>query len=138
MKTFFRKYIVLILLLLVLVLAGVSVFLYKKSNSNPNAVSQAEVKSLVSKVGRLMVLPEGETPTVATVSDPEALKDQVFFIDAKKGDKVLIYSNAKKAILHSPNLDKIITIATLNTEVDKTPTVTPTETKTPVKSDKKN
>ncbi len=138
MKTFLRKYIVLILILLVILLAGVSAYLYKKATSNPNAASQAEVKSLVSKVGRLMVLPEGETPTIATVSDPEALKDQAFFAEAKKGDKVLIYSNAKKAILYDPEMDKIITIAPLNTDTTKTPTVTPVEsskpdTKTPVK-----
>lgn len=135
MKAFLRKYIVVILILLVIVLAGVSAYLYKKSTSNPDAVSQAEVKSLVAKVGKIMVLPEGETPTIATVSDPEALKDQAFFVDAKKGDKVLIYSNAKKAILFDPVANKIVNLAPLNTDAGKTPTVTPSETS---KSDKKN
>ncbi len=139
MKAFLRKYIVVILILLVVILAGVSAYLYKKSTSNPDAASQAEVKSLVAKVGKVMVLPEGETPTIATVSDPEALRDQAFFVDAKKGDKVLIYSNAKKAILFDPSADKIVNIAPLNTDTVKTSTVTPTETsKTPAKSDKKN
>ncbi len=76
-----------------------------------------------------MILPNGETPTIATVSDPEALKDQVFFVDAQKGDKVLIYSNAKKAILYRPGDDKIITIAPLNTG-GVAPTATPTTPKT--------
>ncbi len=126
MKAFLRKYIVLVLIALVVILAGISLYLYKKSTSNPEAEAQAEVKSLVSKVGQLMILPENETPTIATVSDPEALKDQAFFADAKKGDKVLIYSNAKKAILYSPTEDKIITIAPLNTDTSKNPTVSPT------------
>ncbi|MES3006043.1 MAG: hypothetical protein V4664_03800 [Patescibacteria group bacterium] len=116
MKLFLRKYIVLLLITLVILLAGISVYLYKKNTNNPEAISQAEVKSLVTKVGRLMILPQGETPTIATVSDPEALKDQAFFADAKKGDKVLIYSNAKKAILYSPSEDKIVTIAPLNSD----------------------
>ena len=61
-----------------------------------------------------MFLPSDELPTIATVSDPEALQNQSFFIDAKKGDKVLIYSNARKAILYDPIANKIITIAPVN------------------------
>ena len=61
-----------------------------------------------------MVLPKDETPTLATVSDPEKLKDQRFFVNAVKGDKVLVYSLAKKAILYSPSLDKIIEVAPVN------------------------
>ena len=131
--SFFRRYFPLIMIVLVIVLALTSAYFYKKSKSNPNAASQAEVRSLVNKVGRLMILPEGETPTIATVSDPEALKDQAFFIDAQKGDKVLIYSIARKAILYSPTANKIVTIAPLNAEAP-VPTTTPDTSKT----DKKN
>lgn len=82
--------------------------------NNPGAVVQKETADLVAKVGRLIVLPEGETPSVATVSDPEMLKDQVFFTKAEKGDKVLIYTTAKKAILYSVTLNKIVNTAPLN------------------------
>lgn len=134
-KRFFRRYFSLIMVALVILLAATSFYFYKKSSSNPDTVAQAEVKALVSKVGRLMFLPEGETPTIATVSDPNALKDQDFFADAKKGDKVLIYSTAQKAILYDPEADKIITIAPLNTDAAKNPTTTPTaETKTDTKT----
>jgi hypothetical protein len=61
-----------------------------------------------------MVLPADETPTIATVSDPEKLKDQPFFANAKKGDKVLIFSNSAKAILYSPTEDKIVEVAPIN------------------------
>ncbi len=105
-----------ILLILVVVLAGTSIYFYRQFSvikQDPNAISKAEVRTLTEKVGRLIVLPQDEDPTVATVSDPEALKDQTFFADAKKGDKVLIYTNAKKAILYDPTLNKIITVAPL-------------------------
>lgn len=118
-KSFLKKY---FMVILVILLAATSMYFYKKSVSDPNAISQAEVKSLVQKVGRLVVLPEDETPTIATVSDPDALKDQAFFAEAKKGDKVLIYSNAKKAILYDPALDKVITIAPLNIDAPKAAT----------------
>lgn len=120
MKT---KKIVLILSILVLVLAAASVYFYLQSKGkakNASGQSQAEIKALVAKVGKLLVLPEDETPTVATVSDPEKLKDQQFFTDAKKGDKVLIYTNAKKAILYDPVANKIITIAPINIGQEET------------------
>jgi hypothetical protein len=75
---------------------------------------QSEVDMIVEQVGELIVLPEGEQPTIATVTDPEKLKDQPFFANAKKGDRVLIYANAKKAILYDPVDNKIIEVAPIN------------------------
>jgi hypothetical protein len=95
--------------------------------ANPQAAAQKETAELVMKVGKLVVLPTGETPTIATVSDPEALKDQAFFAQAVKGDKVLIYTTAKKAILYSVLMNKIIDVAPLNIGAQKG--VTPPATK---------
>lgn len=79
-----------------------------------NKTAPDEIKALIDKVGALMVLPTGEEPVVATVTDPEKLKQQVFFTQAKKGDKVLIYSKAQKAILYDPVANKIIEVAPLS------------------------
>jgi hypothetical protein len=81
---------------------------------DPQAAAQKEAAGLVAKVGKLLVLPVDELPTVATVSDPEALKDQAFFAKAVVGDKVLIYTTAKKAILYSVALNKVVEVAPLN------------------------
>jgi hypothetical protein len=78
-----------------------------------DAEASAEVKALVSKVGKLIVLPE-EEPTVATVTDPSKLAGQAFFATAKTGDKVLIYANAKKAVLYRPEEGKIVEVAPIN------------------------
>lgn len=82
--------------------------------SDPQKAAKAEIESVVAKVSKIMVLPEGETPTVATVSDPEKLKDQPFFAKAKVGFKALIYSNARKAILYDPVENKIVEVAPVN------------------------
>ena len=83
-------------------------------SKNPQALAQKEAQQVIEKVSRLIVLPEGETPTIATVSDPEKLKDQAFFSKAQKGDRVLIYTTAKKAILYSPTANKIVEVAPIN------------------------
>lgn len=74
---------------------------------------QEEIDDLVAEVGKLIVLPEGEDPTIATVTDPEKLRDQVFFANAKEGDKVLIYTKAQKAYLYDPNIHKLLEVAPL-------------------------
>jgi len=106
-----------ILVILLLVAIGAASYFYlqlAELRKNPQKIAQQEVQELVSKVSKLIVLPEGETPTIATVSDPEKLKEQPFFANAKKGDKVLIYTNAKKAILYDPVNNKIVEVAPVN------------------------
>lgn len=83
---------------------------------NPQQASEDITKSVVEKVGKLIILPEGEQPTLATVSDPSKLKNQPFFANAEIGDRVLIYSNAKKAILYSEKDNKIKEVAPINTD----------------------
>lgn len=81
---------------------------------NPQQFAQGEVQKVIAKVSRLIVLPEGETPTMATVTDLEKLKNQPFFSKAQIGDKVFIYASAKKAILYDPVNNKIVEVAPLN------------------------
>jgi len=112
----FRRNFILTLVLLVVMLGVSTGYLLRKNftqGNTPTQIAEKEAQDLAERVGMLMVLPTDETPTIATVSDPEALKGQAFFIDAKKGDKVLIYTNAKKAILYDSVINKIITIAPL-------------------------
>lgn len=82
--------------------------------SNPQALVQQQTDALIAKVGALMTLPSGETPTVAEVSDAAAAKKQsAFFVNAENGDKVLMYAKAGTAILYRPSTDKIILVAPL-------------------------
>ncbi len=115
--TIFNQHKKLIFLVLLLLLAGSATFYtgYKTLLSRESVEGTTkEVKMLTERLGAIMVLPEGEDPTVATVVDPEKLKDQPFFARAKKGDKVLIYTNARKAILYDSVAHKIIEVMPLN------------------------
>lgn len=84
-----------------------------KQQSNSNGQNKEVDKQLLEEVGKLIILPSGEQPTIATVSDLSKLKDKPFFNNAQIGDKVLIYLKAKKAILFRPSEHKIIELAPL-------------------------
>ncbi len=85
----------------------------KKLKQNPQAATQEKIKTTVDKVGKLIALPS-ETPTLATITDVSKLKDQPFFAKAKNGDKVLIFTQAKRAILYRESENKIIDVAPIN------------------------
>lgn len=76
--------------------------------------AQDEVKKLVEEIGKLIALPDGEDPTVATITDKEKLQDVPFFAKAENGDKVLLYVNNRKGYLYRPTIQKVIDVATLN------------------------
>jgi len=122
------------LILLTVVFAGASAFYYHEAKAvkqDPKITAQEESRKLVERVGALIVLPEDEDPTIATVTDPVRLaKTQPFFANAKIGDKVLIYTNAKKAILYSPTENKIVEVAPITIGSQQQTAVT-TSTKAP-------
>lgn len=101
----------------ILILGG-GFYLYQSQKSqtqnDPQTATAEEVKKVVAEVGKLIELPQDEDPTVATITDITKLQNQPFFSKAKNGDKVLIYSSAKKAILYDPILKKVIDVAPVN------------------------
>ncbi len=93
--------------------------------------AQAEdTKELVSKIGQLISLPQDEEPTVATVTDLGPLKDQLFFANAQIGDRVLIYRQAKKAIIYRPSENKIIEVGPVNLDNEEIKNTTKPKTST--------
>ena len=97
----------------VLVVAGL-LYYFVVAPKNPQQAAADEARRVVAAVGKLIVLPPDEQPIIATVADPSKLEGQPFFQNAKKGDKVLIYNNAKKAILYSPEQNRVVDVAPLS------------------------
>jgi hypothetical protein len=87
-------------------MSGYFYFQYKKATAVD--AGKNEIASYVLKIGKFMVLPEGEEPTMATVADKERLSSQSFFAKAENGDKVLFFSKSQKAILYRPSQNMII------------------------------
>ena len=105
---------VVVIILIILVCAF---YWIKKEGSNTSEngkLSSSQVKDLIKEVGDKIVIPEGETPTIATVTDISKLSGQPFFKNAQNGDKVLIIGSTKEAILYRESIHKIISVAPIN------------------------
>ncbi len=107
---------------------GTSLYFYRQyavtssQLSTLSAVTQEGAKALTARVSLLMLLPTDEEPTIATVMDKDKLKNQPFFANAQNGDKVLIYTKAKKAILYRPTQNRIIDVGPITIgQQDATP-----------------
>jgi hypothetical protein len=105
-------------------------------------VSKAEeakiLKEMTEKVGKLLILPKGEEPVMATITDAAALiKEQPFYAGSKNGDVVLMYQKALKAIIYSPERDIIVNVGPItpqdNTQVQETIPAQTEETPTEAK-----
>jgi len=78
---------------------------------DPQKLGKEEGKRLIESLKKLMEIPADEEPTIATVADASKLKDQAFFAKSQNGDKVIVFTKAKKAILYRPSTNKIIDVA---------------------------
>lgn len=106
------KVIAIVALVVALASIGFATYQYNetqklKTTEGAKQVADDEAKALKAKVAKLMQLPS-EKPTVATIKDITKLKDQPFFNGAKNGDKVLIFTEARKAVIYREDSNIVI------------------------------
>ncbi len=99
-----------IALFLVAIVAITAAYYFYTQYLSLGGSKEMQAQRLVSEVGEHILLPELEKPTIATVTDPKALEGQPFFAHAEAGDRVLVYPNAKKAILYRPGVHRIVEV----------------------------
>jgi hypothetical protein len=61
-----------------------------------------------------MLLPSGEQPTLAIINNAGKYNNVPFFKNAQNGDRLLVYAQAREAILYRPTINKIISVAPIN------------------------
>lgn len=114
------RFVILLLGAIILLIAiGLFASFASRASNDPAHMSQSAIDALVAHVGTLVLLPQGEEPTIATVTDLDALKGQAFFANATLGDKVLMYPKAQEAVLYDPSQGKVIQIAPLTVTSSK-------------------
>lgn len=107
-----KKIIISLLILLILSLAS-SLYIfgqYKKLLKNADNIGQAESAMILNKLSKIIELPKDEIPQLADIIDIDKLKGDPFFSESKNGDKIIIYSKAKKAIIYRLEENKIINV----------------------------
>lgn len=82
-------------------------------STDPKAIEKENEKT-IQMVSDIILLPEGEEPTIAEITDLSKAKTQDFFKNAELGDKVLVYTLAKKAFLYRPSTHRIIEVGVVN------------------------
>lgn len=102
----------------VLVFAIVAAFFFKQYQevkNNPDATAKATSKRILEKVSKIYFLPS-EEPTVAQIEDKEKLASQSFFSGAENGDYLLVYPEAKLALLYREDVNKLVNVGPVNTD----------------------
>ena len=84
--------------------------------------SPAEVQVLLEKLGQHLVLPTGETPEIGQIDDPvQAVETQPFLAGVQKGDVLIVYVKAQKAIVYSPARELIINVGPVSLGPESSP-----------------
>lgn len=113
--------IVAFLVFVIMTTLGITAFYFYVKYRTPGVVPNVSLSSTEQAkkdadetkklIGELYELPDDEEPILATVTDIEKVKSQKFFANAQNGDRLLIYTINKKAILFRPSTNKIIEIS---------------------------
>jgi hypothetical protein len=113
-KYFRRKYLPWITIVLLVMLSGFLLIQYREAQNKLNVGSPPYYASMTKNLGKLIILPKTEKPTILTVKNAAALKGQLFYANAKNGDLTFVYSKSQKAILYRPSDNIIVNVAPVN------------------------
>ncbi len=73
-------------------------------------LTKEDERKIVAKVNTLVVLPTGEEPTIAIVTDKEKLENRQLFPQVDNGDRLLFYPKGGIVVIYRPVLQKVIDI----------------------------
>ena len=122
-----------IIIILLAVVAGGGYYFYTKYNETKQEVeklstaqgqqelTKTQTQQLLGEMRSRIVLPEGEDPVVATITDINLLKENEFYKDAKNDDRVVVYATAKKAYIYRPSTKTIVNVGAFQIESTQNP-----------------
>ena len=93
--------------------------------TNPNLQDQEQAAEILQKVGQLIQLPADETPTMAAISATRQApkQGQPFLTNAENGDVLIVYDNAREALLYRPSINKLIAVGPVDSATPQAPAV---------------
>lgn len=106
-----KKILIIIIILLVGVITLLTWQLSAERTPLPENVSEENeiAEQVVTQLASRMRLPQNEQPVVALINEAERLStEQDFFYGARNGDYLIVYAQAKKAIVYRFDEDFIV------------------------------
>lgn len=80
-------------------------------NENQEQIDQEQIDKIIEKVSDHYLLPQGENPVIATVTDAAVLStEQEFYKDVVNGDNIILFIESKRAIIYSPSRDIVVNV----------------------------
>jgi hypothetical protein len=107
------KWLVIIGLVVFVIVAMAAIFFagqFFATQSNSKTADDATRQRILGKVENLYMLPEG-TPTVALVQNKDQLSGQTFYDKVENGDYLVIYDQAKLALVYREAVNKLVNVA---------------------------
>lgn len=143
-----RKKIATLVIVLIIILLGAALVrkFYMSPKLGENQLTPKEIKSLVTKVSKLINVPD-EEPVIATIiKADELIAEQKFYAGSKDGDYLLVFPKNQKAIIYRERENRLINVgpiivdqpATTTKPAASTPAPTATSTATSTKDKKAN
>jgi hypothetical protein len=109
-----RKYLLFLPVIFILIIAIIGIVNYHNTHKFDNQKSPNQVESLV---GKHIVLPTGETPTLATITGHDKLDhSSILYTKGKDGDRVLIYVQAGFVYIYRPSIDRIVAVGPVSVD----------------------
>lgn len=114
------KYAIICIVIVLLIGLIVGALYFFKNSKKESPYDPKTVNQVITNVGTHIILPQGETPKVVRVTNPDLLKNNNFFVNSKKDDRVLIYRQSNMVILYRPSIDKIVKVIYVDPNSTKT------------------
>ena len=100
-----------VVIALLVIVSGFLWFEYNQAQNKLADNSQQYYQQQTKNLGKLIILPTNETPTIVTVKDATKVRNQSFYASAKNGDITFVYAKNKRAILYRPDRNIIVNVA---------------------------
>jgi hypothetical protein len=90
--------------------------IYKNEITKKEKARIAEEQQIIDKTSKLLRLPN-ELPIVATVYNEKDFENNKLFGVVKKGDKMLLFINAKQSVIYRPSTNQVIEVLPVKPEL---------------------
>jgi hypothetical protein len=90
--------------------------IYKNEITKKEKARIAEEQQIIDKTSKLLRLPN-ELPIVTTVYNEKDFENNNLFRVVKKGDKILLFINAKQSVIYSPAINQVIEVLPVKSEL---------------------